>query len=90
MNIQIQLGSRIRELRVKKGLSQEEFADVCGLHRSHMGEIERGRANITLATLVIIAQTLQTTPSALFKDLGVAADARSPGQAMGDPPARRC
>lgn len=69
MSIQIQLGTRIRELRVKKGLSQEKLGDICGLHRSHMGEIERGRANITLATLEIIAQKLQTTPSALLKDL---------------------
>lgn len=70
MNIQVRLGARIRELRLKKGWSQEEFADVCGLHRSHMGEIERGRANVTLATLVIIVQKLQTTVSALFEDLG--------------------
>ena len=68
MNIQVQLGIRIRELRSKKGWSQEEFADLCGLHRSHMGEIERGRVNVTVATLVIIAQKLETTVSELFKD----------------------
>jgi transcriptional regulator with XRE-family HTH domain len=70
MNIQIGLGERIREMRKKKGWSQEELADICGLHRSHMGEIERGRANITLATLVIITQKLQTSPSVLLRDLG--------------------
>lgn len=69
MNIQVQLGARIRELRLSKRLSQEQLADICGLHRSHMGEIERGQANITLATLRIIAQKLQTTPSELLKDL---------------------
>ena len=69
MNIQQQLGARIRELRLKRGWSQEVLADRSGLHRSHMGEIERGRANMTLATLLIIASTLQTTPSALLKDL---------------------
>jgi transcriptional regulator with XRE-family HTH domain len=69
MNIQVQLGARIRDLRLKKGMSQEEFAAACGLHRSHMGEIERGRANITLATLVAIAQQLQMTAAALLKDL---------------------
>jgi transcriptional regulator with XRE-family HTH domain len=55
---------------VRKGLSQEKLADDCGLHRSHMGEIERGRANVTLSTLLIVAKTLQTTPAALLEGLG--------------------
>ncbi|HEY6968264.1 MAG TPA: helix-turn-helix transcriptional regulator [Candidatus Angelobacter sp.] len=70
MNMQQQLGVRIRDLRVKQGWSQEAFADRCGLHRSHMGEIERGKANMTLATLLIISSSLQVTASALLKDLG--------------------
>jgi transcriptional regulator with XRE-family HTH domain len=69
MNTQVQLGARIRELRLEKGWSQEKLADACGLHRSHMGEIERGRANITLATLFIIAGKLQTAASALLEGL---------------------
>ena len=69
MSIQVELGARVRELRKKKGLSQEKFADICGLHRSHMGEIERGRANITLATLFIIAEKLQTAASALLEGM---------------------
>lgn len=68
MNIQVQLGARIRERRSRMGWSQETFADMCGLNRSHMGEIERGRANVTLATLVIIAQKLETSPSELIKE----------------------
>ena len=68
MSLQFLLGSRIRELRTKMQWSQETFADMCGLNRSHMGEIERGRANITLATLQIIAQKLDTTPAELLKD----------------------
>jgi transcriptional regulator with XRE-family HTH domain len=69
MNIQVQLGARIRELRLEKGLSQEKLADACGLHRSHMGEIERGNVNVTLSTLLAIAQKLQTTPAALLQGL---------------------
>lgn len=68
MNIQVQLGARIRERRLRMGWSQEAFADMCGLNRSHMGEIERGRANVTLATLVIIAQKLETSPSDLIRE----------------------
>lgn len=68
MNLQLQLGSRIRELRTSLKWSQEAFADMCGLNRSHMGEIERGRANVTLATLQIIAEKLGTTPAELLKE----------------------
>jgi len=38
MNIHVKLGARIRELRTKKGWSQEVFADTCGIHRSHMAK----------------------------------------------------
>jgi len=69
MQIQQQLGARIRQFRQKKGWSQEEFADRCGIHRSHMGEIERGNANITLSTLVVIAQTLGTSAATLLRDI---------------------
>ena len=68
MSLQLLLGSKIREHRTTMQWSQETFADMCGLNRSHMGEIERGRANITLATLEIIAQKLGTTPAELLRD----------------------
>jgi transcriptional regulator with XRE-family HTH domain len=67
--VQKALGVRIRDLRLKNGWSQEEFADVCGLHRSHMGEIERGETNLTLGTLLVISKKLQVTISALFKGI---------------------
>jgi XRE family transcriptional regulator, regulator of sulfur utilization len=68
-DIQKALGTRIRELRLKRQWSQEEFADVCGIHRSHMGEIERGETNLTLSTLLTISQKLEVTISALFKGI---------------------
>lgn len=67
--IQKTLGSRIRELRLKKGWSQEQFADICDIHRSHMGEIERGETNLTLATMLVISQKLETTIAALFRGI---------------------
>ena len=54
------LGVRIRQLRKKKGCSQGEFAAICGLHRSHMGKIERGETNVRLSTLLVIAENLET------------------------------
>lgn len=54
---------------MKKEWSQEEFADKCGIHRSHMGEIERGETNLTLSTLLIISKQLDVSISALFKGI---------------------
>jgi transcriptional regulator with XRE-family HTH domain len=67
--IQKTLGTRIRELRLKRGWSQEHFADICGIHRSHMGEIERGETNLTLSTMLVIAQKLETTIASLFRGI---------------------
>lgn len=66
---QKKLGKRIRELREKKGYSQEAFADACELNRVHMSDIERGEVNLTLATLSKIAQRLETTGAALLKGI---------------------
>ena len=56
-------------MRLKKGWSQEEFADVCGIHRSHMGEIERGETNLTLSTLLTLSIKLEVSISALFRGI---------------------
>jgi transcriptional regulator with XRE-family HTH domain len=60
------LGDRIRELRRKKGFSQESFADHCGLHRTYMGGIERGEHNLTIQTALTIATGLEITLSKLL------------------------
>jgi ribosome-binding protein aMBF1 (putative translation factor) len=57
-DIQKQLGATVRELRRKEKLSQDIFAERSGLHRAHVGEIERGESNVTIQTLKIIADTL--------------------------------
>ena len=57
-DIQKQLGATVRALRLKRKLSQDVFAERAGLHRAHVGEIERGESNVTLQTLKIIADTL--------------------------------
>jgi transcriptional regulator with XRE-family HTH domain len=63
------LGSRIRELRQKKGWSQEEFADRGGLNRSYIGAVERREVNLTLATLHKLSITLELSVSALSKGI---------------------
>ena len=63
------LGARIRELRRKKGYSQESFADHCELHRTYMGGIERGEHNLTIQTALIIAHGLDISLSKLFSQI---------------------
>ena len=52
------LGERIRELRLKRGYSQESFADHCGVHRTFMGTVERGESNLSFHNLARIAGAL--------------------------------
>lgn len=67
--LQVVLGNRIRELRRKKGFSQESFADHCGLHRTYMGGIERGEHNLTIQTALTIAKGLDITVSKLLSGI---------------------
>ena len=53
-----QLGARIKTLRVKKGFSQEAFADKCGFARTYMSRIETGGANPSLDALHVLATAL--------------------------------
>jgi transcriptional regulator with XRE-family HTH domain len=57
-DVQKQVGANIRALRLKKGWTQDVFADRSGLHRAHVGEIERGESNVSIQTLKIVADTL--------------------------------
>ena len=62
----ITLGLRIRELRISKGFSQEDFAAEVGLDRTYMGGIERGERNIAAINLIRIAKTLNVDIGELF------------------------
>jgi len=64
-----ELGRRIRHLRKKEGLTQEQFADDAGLDRSYVGGIERGERNITFSVLCQIAKALQIDVASLTSDL---------------------
>ena len=59
------LGDNIRVLRRKQGLTQEDLAILCGLHRTYVGGIERGERNISFLNLVKIAHALKITVSRL-------------------------
>jgi transcriptional regulator with XRE-family HTH domain len=63
------VGKRIRELRLKQGISQEALADEAGVHRTYMGSVERGERNISLENIVRIAQALKVPPAVLLQTL---------------------
>lgn len=60
------LGSNIRALRTKKGLTQERLAELCDLHRTYVGAIERGERNVSLQNIVKISSVLNVTPAELL------------------------
>ena len=53
--------------RHKLGVSQEEFADMCGLDRTYIGGIERGERNLALVNIEKIAKALRISLSELFR-----------------------
>ncbi|QOW22953.1 helix-turn-helix domain-containing protein [Novilysobacter avium] len=66
MSITHTFGLRVRHFRKSKGISQEELADICGLHRTYIGSVERGERNITLKNAELIAQALDEPLAAFF------------------------
>jgi transcriptional regulator with XRE-family HTH domain len=64
-----QFGAVVRKLRTNQGMSQEAFADLCGVHRTYMGAIERGEKTVTIETADKIAKALEIRVSQLFIEL---------------------
>lgn len=61
-----QFGKRVRTLRERLGLSQEELADKAGIHRTYVGGVERGERNLGLKNVFRIAKALGVSVSELF------------------------
>jgi len=61
------VGLRIKELRQKRGWSQEKLAEEAGLHRTYIGQVERGEKSIGVGNLVRIAHALKVKPAELLE-----------------------
>jgi len=67
MTILQKFGLRIKELRSAKGITQEDLAELSGLSRQYVGDVERGTRNISLVNIEKIATALEITLSELLK-----------------------
>src|SRR5262245_15271310 len=76
--LRAQLAERLRQLRKRDRISQEDFADKAGLHRVGYGWIEQQKREPKLATLAKIAAGFDITLSELFRGVG-----RHPGKHKG-------
>lgn len=63
----IVFGKRVRELRLRLGISQEKLAEWADLHRNYVGGVERGERNVSLINITKLARGLRTTPAKLVE-----------------------
>ncbi|ECP4389783.1 helix-turn-helix transcriptional regulator [Salmonella enterica] len=66
-DIKTRFGEQLRKLRTQSGLSQEAFADKCGLDRTYISGIERGVRNPTLKVISVLAKGLEINIKTLFE-----------------------
>jgi transcriptional regulator with XRE-family HTH domain len=69
-DILVRFGQMVRSLRTKAGHTQEEFADRCGLDRTYISGIERGRRNVSIRNVELIGDALGMTLAEMFRHLG--------------------
>ena len=65
--ILICFGKTIRQLRLEKSISQEAFADMCGLHRTYISDIELGKRNVSLENIDKMSHALNIPLPELFE-----------------------
>lgn len=65
------LADNVRAYRKAQHLSQEALADICDLHRTYIGSVERGERNVTLSTLEVIAQALGVSVPELLTEKAI-------------------
>lgn len=65
--LQLNVGRNLRAYRLARGMSQESFAEVLGVHRTYMGSVERGERNLTLRSVERLAAQIDEEPLTLLR-----------------------
>jgi transcriptional regulator with XRE-family HTH domain len=68
-DIRARFGQRLRSLRKRRELTQVELADYLGLRRTYISDLERGKRNVSLVTLQIIARGFGLSLSKLLSGI---------------------
>ena len=66
-DILVRYGKAVRKIRSEQGISQEELADLCGLHRTYISDVELGKRNLSLENIEKIAFALKYSLPDFFK-----------------------
>lgn len=61
-----EFGINIKRHRLKNNLSQEKLAEIAGLHRTYIGQVEAGKRNIALKNIVKLSKALKVEVRNLF------------------------
>jgi len=67
MDVKVEYGKKVREIRKREGVSQESLADLAGLDRTYISDIENGKRNVSIETIFKIADALETPVVEFFK-----------------------
>ena len=68
LNTRQRFAANLKEQRLAKGLSQEDLADLCGLHRTYVGSVERGERNISIDNMERLALSLDVPLEKLIRE----------------------
>lgn len=68
-DIMVRFGQAVRKIRRNQGISQEELAERCSLHRTYISDVELGKRNISLENIERIAISLNKSLAELFLEV---------------------
>ena len=66
MDLKQMIGARVKEVRTRKGFTQEELSEKMGINPKYLSSIERGKENPTLNTLIKLSESLDIDLSEIF------------------------
>ena len=71
MDTKQMLGARIKNIRNKKGLTQEQLSEIMEINPKYLSSIERGKENPTLNTLIKLSESLEVDSGEIFSHIQI-------------------